>query len=135
MVGPPPPDRGAGWWAPASTLGFAIALVTAVGVGMSLGGDPMAAPILMGVVFGVLSGIMPWLVLRRQVARAGWWVPAHLLGSLVGGALGIIAFQAVILIGFYQFDWVAAGAMFGAGLGAITGITLDWLLRHPAPGK
>lgn len=95
----------------------------------------MAAPILMGVVFGVLSGIMPWLVLRRQVARAGWWVPAHLLGSLVGGALGIIAFQAVILIGFYQFDWVAAGAMFGAGLGAITGITLDWLLRHPAPGK
>jgi len=125
----------AGWWAPASTLGFAIALVTAVGVGMSLGGDPMAAPILMGVVFGVLSGIMPWLVLRRQVARAGWWVPAHLLGSLVGGALGIIAFHAVILIGFYQFDWVAAGAMFGAGLGAITGITLDWLLRHPAPGK
>ena len=55
----------------------------------------------------------------------------NLLGSLVGGALGIIAFYAMGLIGFYQFTWAAAGAMFGAGLGAITGITLVWLLRQP----
>jgi hypothetical protein len=68
---------------------------------------------------------------RRQFARAGWWVPAHLLGSLVGGALGIIAFHAMGLIGFYQFSWAAAGAMFGAGFGAVTGLTLVWLLRQP----
>ena len=68
------------------------------------------------------------------VGRLRWWVPAHLLGSLVGGAMGIVAFHAVSLIGFYQFDWAAAGAMFGAGLGAITGITLVWLLRQPVPG-
>jgi len=121
----------AGWWVPASGLGFPIALVIAVGAGMSLGGDSIAAPILMGVVFGVLSGIMPWLVLRQQVARAGWWLPAHCLGSLVGGALGIVTFHAMSLIGYYQFDWAAAGAMFGAGLGTITGITLVWLLRQP----
>ena len=77
---------GTGWWVPASTLGFPIALVMAVGA-MRLGGIP--SPILMGVLFGVLSGILPWLVLRRQLARAGWWVPAHLLGSLVGGAMSI----------------------------------------------
>jgi hypothetical protein len=130
----------AGWWVLASTLGFAIAPIAAIaGVMamsqvMSLDGNPMAAPILLGVLFGVLSAIMPWLVLRRQLARAGWWVPAHLLGSLVGGAMGIVAFHAVSLIGFYQFDWAAAGAMFGAGLGAITGITLVWLLRQPVPG-
>jgi len=75
-----------GWWVPASTLGFPIALVMAVGA-MRLGGIP--SPILLGVLFGVLSGILPWLVLRRQLARAGWWVPAHLLGSLVGGAMSI----------------------------------------------
>src|SRR5688572_9410103 len=119
---------GTGWWVPASTLGFPVALVIAVGA-MRLGGDSVAVPILLGVLFGILSGIMPWLVLRRQLARAGWWVPAHLLGSLVGGAMGIVAFHAVSLIGFYQFNWAAAGAMFGAGLGAITGITLIWLLR------
>jgi hypothetical protein len=130
----------AGWWVLASTLGFAIAPIAAIaGVMamsqvMSLDGNPMAAPILLGVLFGILSGILPWLVLRRQVARAGWWVPAHLLGSLVGGAMGIVAFLAMALIGFYQFPWAAAGAMFGAGLGAITGITLDRLLRQSVPG-
>jgi len=119
---------GAGWWVPASGLGFPIALVVADGVGRRL---DIATPILMGVLFGVLSGILPWIVLRRKITRAGWWVLAHLLGSLVGGALGIIAFHAMGLIGFYQFTWAAAGAMFGAGLGAITGITLVWLLRQP----
>ena len=131
----------AGWWVLASTLGFAIAPIAAIaGVMamsqvMSLDGNPMAAPILLGVLFGVLSAIMPWLVLRPQVVRAGWWVPAHLLGSLAGGALGIVTFHAVSAIGYYQFCWAAAGAMFGAGLGAITGITLVWLLRQPVPGK
>ena len=123
---------GTGWWVPASTLGFPVALVMAEGA-MRLVGIP--SPILLGVLFGILSGILPWLVLRRQVARAGWWVPAHLLGSLVGGAMGIVAFHVMALIGFYQFPWAAAGAMFGAGLGAITGITLVWLLRQPVPGK
>ena len=122
---------GAGPWIPASALGFPIALVIAVSAGMSLSGDSIAAPILLGVLFGILSGIMPWLVLRRQLARAGWWVPAHLLGSLVGGVLGIVTFHAVSAIGYYDFSWAGAGAMFGAGLGAITGITLVWLLRQP----
>jgi hypothetical protein len=128
---------GASWWVLASTLGFAIAPIAALaGVMamsqvMSLDGNPMAAPILLGVLFGILSAIMPWLVLRRQVARAGWWIPAHVLGSLVGGALGIVAFHAMALLRLYQFPWAAAGAMFGAGLGAITGITLVWLLRQP----
>jgi hypothetical protein len=125
----------AGWWILASTFGFAVAPIAAIaGVMaisqiMSLDRNPMIAPILLGVLFGVLSAIMPWLVLQRQVAGAGWWVPAHLLGSLVGGVLGIVAFHAVSLIGLYQFDWAAAGVMFGAGLGAITGITLDRMLR------
>jgi hypothetical protein len=128
---------GASWWVLASTLGFAIAPIAALaGVMamsqvMSLDGNPMAAPILLGVLFGILSAIMPWLVLRRPVARAGWWIPAHVLGSLVGGALGIVAFHAMALLRLYQFPWAAAGAMFGAGLGAITGITLVWLLRQP----
>ena len=128
---------GAGWWVLASTLGFAIAPIAALaGVMalsqiMSLDGNPLAAPILLGVLSGVLSAIFPWLILRRQFAQAGWWIPAHLLGSLLGGAMGIVTFHGVNLIGFYQFDWAAAGAMFGAGLGAVTGITLVWFLRQP----
>jgi hypothetical protein len=120
---------GAGWWIPASALGFPIALVLA-DKAMRLVGDFAAAPILLGVLFGVLSGSLPWLVLRRQNARAGWWLPAHLLGALVGGAFGIVAFHFAALMGLYQFTWAAAGVMFAAGLGAITGIALVWLLRE-----
>ena len=128
---------GAGWWVLASTLGFAIAPIVAIAAVLavsqilSLDGNPLAAPILLGVLSGVLSAIFPWLILRRQFAQAGWWIPAHLLGSLLGGAMGIVTFHGVSLIGFYQFDWAAAGAMFGAGLGAVTGITLVWFLRQP----
>jgi hypothetical protein len=128
---------GAGWWVLASTLGFAIAPIVAitglmaVSQIMSLDGNPLVAPILLGVLSGVLSAIFPWLILRRQFAQAGWWIPAHLLGSLLGGAMGIVTFHGVNLIGFYQFDWAAAGAMFEAGLGAVTGITLVWFLRQP----
>jgi hypothetical protein len=119
---------GTGWWIPATALGFPIALILA-DKAMRLAGDFAAAPILLGVLFGVLSGSMPLLVLRRQNARAGWWLPAHLLGALVGGAFGIVAFHSAALMGLYQFTWAAAGAMFGAGLGAITGIALVWLLH------
>jgi len=123
---------GAGCWIPASALGFPIALVVA-DQAMRLVGDFAAAPILLGVLFGVLSGSMPCVVLHGQIAQAGWWLPAHLLGALVGGAFGIVAFHAAALMGLYQFTWAAAGAMFGAGLGAITGIALVWLLRRSVP--
>jgi len=116
----------AGWWVSVSALSLPIALAIADGVGRRL---DIATPLLMGVLFGILSGILPWIVLRRQVPRAGWWVPAHLLGSLLGGAMSIAAFHIVGLIGFYPLDWTAAGAMFGAGFGSITGIALVWLLR------
>ena len=128
---------GAGWWVLASTLGFAIAPIVAIaGIMalsqiMSLDGNPLAAPILLGVLSGVMSAIFPWLILRRQFAQAMWWIPAHLLGSLLGGAMGIVTFHALSATGYYDFSWAGAGAMFGAGLGAITGIALVWLLRQP----
>ncbi len=107
-------------WVLASILGFAM--------GAAIGNA--VTDLIFTALFGAVGGFMQWLVLRRQITGAGWWVPAHLLGSLVGGGLGIVAFHAMSLIGFYQFAWAAAGAMFGAGLGAVTGITLVWLLRH-----
>lgn len=128
---------GAGWWVLASTFGFAIAPIVAIaGVRalpqlMSLDANPLAAPILLGVLSGVLSAIFPWLFLRRQFAQAGWWIPAHLLGSLLGGAMSIVTFHALSAIGYYVFSWIMSGAMFGAGLGAVTGIPLVWLLRQP----
>ncbi len=67
--------------------------------------------------YGLLAGVMQWLVLRRQVTRAGWWVP-------VSGA----GWVAVIPVG----DMI--GPPGWAVFGAITGTLLVGLLRQePRP--
>lgn len=66
--------------------------------------------------YGTLAGVLQWPILRRHVARAGWWV----LASTVG--------------------WIAAIPLGGLGgppgwavYGAVTGTVLVWLLRYNAP--
>ena len=67
-----------------------------------------------------MLGVLQWLVLRRQVARAGWWVLASTVGWIVGGLVSGIT------------DTAAGWAVLGAVYGAITGAVLVWLLRHRA---
>ncbi len=43
-----------------------------------------------GFAVGASVGIMQWLVLRRRVYRAGWWVLATATGSAVGAAVGSV---------------------------------------------
>ena len=61
--------------------------------------------------------------LRRQVARASWWVLASTVGWVVGGFLS----GAVPVGGF--LGWAALEAVYGA----ITGTALVWLLRQRPP--
>jgi hypothetical protein len=67
---------------------------------------------------------MQWLVLRRQISRAGWWVLASTVGWLVpfivGGAVG------------GEGDWPMLFPALVVPSAAITGIVLVWLLRQPA---
>jgi len=85
------------------------------------------AGLLVGTVFGLVSGILQWLILRRKVPRAGWWLLANLLGSLVG----TIAFPIAVTIsetGNWGLAIMVFGMGFGAGNGAITGTALLRLL-------
>lgn len=106
---------GAGWWVLTTTLGMGVgfALVRALTptVSRMVGGGPVYG-LANGAMVGTLIGTLQWLVLRWQVFRAGWWVPASALGMGVGFALGQVAGQ---LVGV-----------------AMTGIVLVWLLRQPA---
>jgi hypothetical protein len=118
---------GAGLWGLASALGFGLAM------GALLATDPEENPamagFLVGTVFGLVSGILQWLILRRKVPRAGWWLLANLLGSLVG----TIAFPIAVAIsetGNWGLAIIVFGMGFGAGNGAITGAALVWLLRQ-----
>jgi hypothetical protein len=118
---------GAGLWTLAATLGFGLAM------GTPLAADPEQNPAMTGLlvvtVFGLVSGILQWLILRRNIPRAGWWVFANLIGSLVGA----IAFPIAVAIsetGNWSLAIIVFGMGFGTGNGAITGAALLWLLRQ-----
>ncbi|HZS07917.1 MAG TPA: hypothetical protein VFD58_23995 [Blastocatellia bacterium] len=92
---------------------------------------------IMGVALGPILGIPQWLVLRRHLQRAGWWVLANAVawavgmplvfvgaGSAPAGASGV-EIAAIIL---------ATLACAGAVVGAIHGLALIWLLQSHQPG-
>jgi hypothetical protein len=91
----------------------------------------LLAPAGAGVLLSV--GAAQWLVLRRFVERAGWWMPANAAAWAIGVTLVIAAMNpttedtpaAVV---------AAVSATSGLGMGAvvaaITGAALVWLLRE-----
>ncbi len=101
----------AGRWVLASLGAAAIVGVVMFGVG-TVNAD---AAWLLGLgLFGPVVGVLHWLVLRRQVARAGWVVLASTVGWIVGMPVG----DAVA--------WFALGGAYAIA----TGTTLVWLLRR-----
>jgi hypothetical protein len=121
----------AGWWVLASALGFAITLGTlgAIGIGETNESYVMAG-ILFAAVFGVAGGLLQSLVLKRAgIAQAGWWVPTSIFGSLVT-AIDFPISAAIGATGNYNLSTKVFGLLLGAGLGAIPGAVLVWLLRQ-----
>ena len=80
-----------------------------------------------------MAGVLQWLGLRRQVARAGWLVLASTVGWVVGGPLaGSVSVGGIVgaAVGA-AVSWAVLGAVYGA----ITGPVLVWLLRQRPPGS
>jgi hypothetical protein len=118
---------GAGLWGLASALGFGLAIGALIAP--STDETFAVAGLLMAAIFGVSSGILQWLILRRKVQRAGWWLLANLLGSWVG-AIGAPVAGVIFDAGNWGLGVLTFGLVFGAGNGAITGAALLWLLRQ-----
>ena len=109
------------WWVLASIVGLFVGLILefAVEEAMGLSVGLRLVPEQYTVAFAVLGapiGIAQWLVLRRQVSRAGWWVLASIVGFASGEVVGESVFEVIATFVFY---------------GAITGGVLVWLLRQP----
>jgi len=68
-----------------------------------------------GVVIGLTTGMAQWLVLRREVQWAGWWIAF----SLIGWTTGLTFFPGFMLPGVMA--------------GILTGLALEILLRNPKP--
>jgi len=115
---------GAGWWVVASALGFAAFMGTPATVATE---NPAMAGIMGAIALGFVGGIPQWIILRRHVERAGWWLVATLFGALVG-EIGFPISFAIDATG--NLSVIVVGVLFGVGLGAIPGAMLVWLLRQ-----
>ena len=118
----------AGLWGLASALGFGLAIGAAI-IATGNGGNYAQAGLLIAAIFGVTSGILQWLILRRRVPQAGWWLLVNLLGSLVG-AIAVPIAGVIFDAGNWDLGVLIFGLGFGAGNGAITGAALIWLLHQ-----
>lgn len=95
--------------------------ILATAIGWSLGSViilfliPTGMDFLAGVVVGVTTGIAQWLILRREVYWAAWWI----MISIVAWTTGMALLPGIMLTGVMA--------------GVITGIALELLLRYPKP--
>ncbi|MFZ0033932.1 MAG: hypothetical protein WAK60_02945 [Sedimentisphaerales bacterium] len=127
--------RRAGFWVLASIIGFTISssihgvVCHVYGYPDDLGPLGTLVWVVAFVVGGTLAGVLQQRILRRQVCRSAWWVPASAAGwglSMIG--LGISSFfPPPNGRPFIVRPLVLASVL----LGIVTGGVLIWLLRQP----
>jgi hypothetical protein len=121
-------------WVLANSAGLGIGFGLARIVALSLGGElfmDTGAPsygLVNGtfawVIAGAVLGLGHWIVLRQHTRWAIWWVVALILFFGASAAWG--GFED----GRITMPWIPGGIMYGALLGAISGIPLTWALRR-----
>lgn len=91
----------------------------------------------LGLVLGSVLGIPQWLVLRRYVLRAGWWVGANSLAWAIGMGAIFLGMDALLSEGpgtsgdntpMLVPGLLAMLAATGTVVGAVHGLALVWLL-------
>ena len=113
-----------GWWILATVVGFAAGKFAADAIAESIAGAVGFA--LGGAAIGIALGAAQWLVLRRQVAQAGVWIPATALAWAVGWS--IISTVDEVAGGPTGTTYLI-GTTGAAAAGVITGAALIWLRR------
>lgn len=135
-------DR-AGWWIVATAVGFGMGYY----VDRSLHYMGLRNSILSGLARnaaeGTVIGVMQWLVLRRQLDHAGWWIPAVVAGGIVSMAVYAAVLNIfVVNVSLIPLHWhsevafqLAGGAIWGNVQAAITAPVLVFLLRQRKSGN
>ena len=120
------------WWVLASTVGIIVSLI--VGLILSAASSNLLETAMLFAATGASVGIAQWLVLRKRVSRAGWWVLASTVGFAVvaPGALDALETFGIGILGGGSSSPGYAGFVLGLALyGAITGGVMVWLLWDP----
>jgi len=149
------------WWILACAIGFAVVGIVSRIARLEIGvplvvfdngplGDPDGITweiiLIVGLIMsGVVGGIAQWLVLRKPLRGAGWWILASVTGLAVGAAVSMNVGTAVSYVAnnlvpttldmntylavgtvVYALVDAVAGAVIGVIYGAITGLILVW---------
>jgi hypothetical protein len=118
------------WWIAAMALGIGITHGLIDGTFLQ-GFVPL---IMLG--SGALLGVLQWLVTRRQVSHAIWWILVSALGWYIAY---LLALSAVYANGLRTVAWTQAagaqehglfGLIFGAVYGTLSGLLWLYLLRR-----
>jgi hypothetical protein len=119
-------------WVWVSTAGFGMAFTAVWALGGGQHGAvahhalphavDLAGP-LGGAIIGAALGASQWLILRRYLPRAGWWVPFNGVGLAAGWLLA-----AATPVDGVPAHFVGSSVV-GLALAAITGAALVWLLE------
>jgi NhaP-type Na+/H+ or K+/H+ antiporter len=90
----------------------------------------------MGALAGPILGAGQWWALRRHVEHAWWWIPAQSAAWAMGMPLIFVMADRIAPGAFTITDALLAAAMLfltGAVVGAVHGLVLTRLVRHPLP--
>lgn len=114
------------WWMLTSSVGWVLGLAAGLAVGFALGGtvSAIASQSAFGAVLGASIGMLQWVVLRRQISGAGWWVLATAVGMGVGFALiRAVTLQTSAVLGGGPLYGLVNGGLVGTLVGA-----MQWLV-------
>ena len=103
-------------WVLASTVAFGVG--GRLGVALSPSTDLIVTGYLAVTTTLIMAGVLQWLVLRRVIDDAGWWVPASLVAVAI---IGVLAFG----LGLINRD---VGWVVGVAVGWIVLGALQWLV-------
>ena len=125
-----------GWWIVVSVVGMII------GTGVSFLASQLvlqvagltAAFTSVGATVGIGVGIAQWIMLRLQFRHAGWWVMASAAGYALGLLAAVNAPVAIPVAKAIIFG-PEFGGLVGVISGAVTGVTMVWLLQRPLPER
>jgi hypothetical protein len=116
-------NGGVGW-----AVGFGLGLI----IIQSLSDFPWGA--LAGyIIFGFIIGVLQWPVLRREIPDVVPWILASVLGWALGAYLSQVVLDIFIGGGAVNpaVSTIIIAGTTGLVAGAITGLVLVWIVRHP----
>jgi len=131
-------------WTLLSALGLALGLVAALFLGAPVDavvGMVLVTPVLTGIV-GAVLGTSQWVLLRRRLANARWWIPASAAGLGIGLTAGIVLVEQVgrlLTGGQLHVAALDSGTRAGSLLvvGLVSGLFLgasQWFVLRSRPG-